>query len=69
MHGEMLVFSSRWNAEEARFYINRVAATAATIAIEVVTRSVDSPQDVKVRRQKAANAFSSEFLISGPLPL
>lgn len=68
MHGEMLVFSSRWNAEEARFYINRVAATAATIATEAVTRSVDSPQDVKVRRQKA-NVFSSEFLISGPLPL
>lgn len=65
MHGEMLVFSSRWNAEEA---INRVAATAATIATEVVIRSVDSPQDVKVRRQKA-NAFSSEFLISGPLTL
>lgn len=68
MHGEMLVFSSRWNAEEARFCINRVATTTATIVTEVVTRSVDSRQDVKVRR-KRAKAFSSEFLIPGPLPL
>lgn len=49
-------------------FINRVAATTATVAIEVVTRSMDSRQDVKVRRQRA-KAFSSQFLKSGPLLL
>ena len=68
MPEEMLAFSSRWNAEGAKFYINRVAApTSATIATEVVTRSLDSWQDVKVKRQRA-KAFSSQFLIPGPLP-